>query len=144
MAVGRTPQLSWGLTYMHANTSDYFIEDVRPKPEATGAWQYRRGDEWHDYTPRVEKIGRKGTEPLEELVYQNDVGTLTEPPTEAGQKSAVGPVATVTAVLARRARTGDHDHGVGRRVEPRPPPADELEPGSLRGAEAVEHLGDGR
>ena len=30
MAVGRTPELSWGVTYMAADTSDFFIEDCRP------------------------------------------------------------------------------------------------------------------
>jgi penicillin amidase len=27
MAVGRTRNLAWGVTYMHADTSDFFIED---------------------------------------------------------------------------------------------------------------------
>ena len=29
MAVGRTEKLAWGVTYLHADTSDFFIEDVR-------------------------------------------------------------------------------------------------------------------
>lgn len=89
MAVGRTSRLSWGVTYMHANTSDYFIEDVRQKPAAEEVWQYRRGDEWLDYTPRTETIARKGGKPLDELIYENEVGTLTQPPTEAGKHLSV-------------------------------------------------------
>ncbi|TWT42722.1 penicillin acylase family protein [Botrimarina hoheduenensis] len=87
MAVGRTPRLSWGVTYMHANTSDYFIEDIRP--DAAAGWQYRRGDEWIGYQPRIERIQRKGAEPLVERVYANDVGVLTEEPTEAGKHLSV-------------------------------------------------------
>ena len=30
MAVGRTNHLAWGVTYMHADTTDFFIEDCRP------------------------------------------------------------------------------------------------------------------
>ena len=37
MAVGRTSRLAWGVTYMHADTSDFFVEDCRPGG-ATG-WQ---------------------------------------------------------------------------------------------------------
>ncbi len=52
MAVGRTPRLAWGVTYMHADTSDFFIEDCRPGG-ATG-WQYRRGEQWFDFQHRQE------------------------------------------------------------------------------------------
>ncbi|QDS97740.1 penicillin acylase family protein [Adhaeretor mobilis] len=31
MAVGRTEKLAWGVTYLHADTSDFFIEDCRRK-----------------------------------------------------------------------------------------------------------------
>ena len=54
--------LSWGVTYMHADTSDFFIEDCRPGG-STG-WQYRRGDRWFDFQRRQEVIRRKGDEPL--------------------------------------------------------------------------------
>ncbi|TWT95261.1 Acyl-homoserine lactone acylase QuiP precursor [Botrimarina colliarenosi] len=94
MAVGRTSRLAWGVTYMHANTSDYFIEDIRPKPQADGAWQYRRGDAWVDYHPRVESIERRGAKPVEQLVYENEVGVLTEPPTEAGKHLSVAWIGT--------------------------------------------------
>lgn len=89
VAVGRTPRLAWGVTYMHANTSDHFIEDVRPAPSSSDQWQYRRGDDWVDYRPRVERILRKGAPPIELSVFENEVGVLTEAPTEAGKHLSV-------------------------------------------------------
>ncbi|MEQ8838226.1 MAG: penicillin acylase family protein, partial [Lacipirellulaceae bacterium] len=35
MAVGRTEKLAWGVTYLHADTSDFFIEDVRKQSESS-------------------------------------------------------------------------------------------------------------
>ena len=84
MAVGRTSRLSWGVTYMHADTSDFFIEDCRPGGQ-TG-WQYRRGNEWIDFQYRHELIKRKGAEPLVMDVYENDLGTLTRAPDEGPGK----------------------------------------------------------
>jgi penicillin amidase len=84
MAVGRTNRLAWGVTYMHADTSDFFIEDCRPGG-ATG-WQYRRGSEWYDFQHRHELIKRKGTQPIVLDVYENDVGTLSRAPDEGPGK----------------------------------------------------------
>ncbi len=79
MAVGRTKRLAWGVTYMHADTSDFFIEDCRPGG-ATG-WQYRRGeDEWFDFQHRQEVIRRKGATPRIVDVYENEQGTLNRTP----------------------------------------------------------------
>jgi penicillin amidase len=83
MAVGRTPRLAWSVTYMHANTSDFFIEDCRPGGE-TG-WQYRRGEEWYDFQLRQELIKRKGNEPTVLDVYENDQGILSRTPDQAGK-----------------------------------------------------------
>lgn len=87
MAVGRTPKLSWGVTYLAADTSDYFIEDCRPGG-ATG-WQYRRDESWHDFQLRKEQIKRKGQSPLELEVLENDLGTLTRTPDDAGTYMSV-------------------------------------------------------
>ncbi|TWT36898.1 Acyl-homoserine lactone acylase QuiP precursor [Posidoniimonas corsicana] len=88
MAVGRTRRLSWGVTYMHADTSDYFIEDCRPGGQ-TG-WQYRRGeDQWHDFRLRTESLKPKGGERIEMPVYENDVGVLTLAPEEPGKHLSV-------------------------------------------------------
>lgn len=87
MAVGRTEQLAWGVTYLHADTSDFFIEDCRQDDE--GQWQYRRGDDWHPFDVRSETIACKGAEPVELAVHENEQGTLTGVPDEAGKYLSV-------------------------------------------------------
>lgn len=74
MAVGRTEKLAWGVTYMHADTSDFFIEDCRQSDE--GNWQYRRADVWHDFEVRQETIDRKGATPVDLAVFENAQGAL--------------------------------------------------------------------
>ncbi|HEV3022706.1 MAG TPA: penicillin acylase family protein, partial [Pirellulales bacterium] len=77
-AVARTHAVSWGVTYLKGDTSDYFIEDCRPGG-ATG-WQYRRGQEWLDFQVREERIARKGR-PIDTLrIYYNEQGTLESDP----------------------------------------------------------------
>jgi penicillin amidase len=82
MAVGRTPRLAWGVTYMHADTSDYFIEDCRPG--GASGWQYRRGQQWFDFQHRQEVIKRRGAVPTILDVYENEQGTLSRSPAEEG------------------------------------------------------------
>lgn len=74
VSVGRTRELSWGVTYLDADTSDYFVEDCRPTE--AGHWQYRREDLWHDFQVREETIERKGTTPETMRVFENNQGTL--------------------------------------------------------------------
>ncbi|MCH7750899.1 MAG: penicillin acylase family protein [Planctomycetes bacterium] len=74
MAVGRTSRLAWGVTYLHADTSDYFVEDCRPGGETD--WQYRRGAEWFDFQIREEEIRRKGADAEVMRVYENAQGTM--------------------------------------------------------------------
>jgi len=74
MAVGRSSQLAWGVTYLHADTSDYFVEDCQPGGN-TG-WQYRRGDQWLDFQIRDEVIECKGAKPTTLRVFENTQGTL--------------------------------------------------------------------
>lgn len=82
MAVGRTNRLGWGVTYMHADTSDFFIEDCR-RGGSTG-WQYRRGEQWFDFQHRQEVVKRRGAEPTLLEVYENEQGTLSCSPEEEG------------------------------------------------------------
>ncbi|MEZ6068707.1 MAG: penicillin acylase family protein [Pirellulales bacterium] len=82
VAVGRTRDLSWGVTYLKGDTSDYFIEDCRQR---NGRWQYRRQDGWHDFRVRTEVIARKGQPAETVLVYENDEGTLDANPDETGE-----------------------------------------------------------
>jgi penicillin amidase len=78
MAVGRTERIAWGVTYMHADTSDFFIEDCRPG--GASGWQYRRGEEWFDFQHRQEAIRRKGAAPTILDIYENEQGTLSVSP----------------------------------------------------------------
>ncbi|HEY2826125.1 MAG TPA: penicillin acylase family protein [Pirellulales bacterium] len=80
--VGRTGQLAWGVTYMKADTIDYFIEDCRPG--GTTGWQYRRGQEWRDFQLRPEVIQRKSGAPETLKVYSNPQGILESDPGSAG------------------------------------------------------------
>lgn len=81
-AVARTNRVAWGVTYMKGDTIDFFIEDCRPGGE-TG-WQYRRGNDWHDFRVREEVIQRKNAEPFVARCYENDQGILDRAPEQAG------------------------------------------------------------
>ena len=74
MAVGRSPGLAWGVTYLQADTSDNFVEDCRPG--GTTGWQYRRGDQWLDFQIREEVIETKGSPHQTMRVFENPEGTL--------------------------------------------------------------------
>jgi penicillin amidase len=99
-AVARTERLAWGVTYMKGDTSDYFIEDCRPGG-ATG-WQYRRGEEWRDFSLREESVGHKGHDAERLRVFSNPQGTLD-----------IDPQPTEPGLYLSTAWTGD-DPGAGR------------------------------
>ena len=86
-AVARTEKLAWGVTYLKADTSDYFIEDCRPGGE-TG-WQYRRShpdgsDTWHDFHRRDETIRHKKGTAETFQIFSNPQGTLERLPNAPG------------------------------------------------------------
>ncbi len=81
--VARTNRLAWAVTYLKADTSDFFVEDCR-RGGLTG-WQYRRGEDWHDFLCRDEQIERKGGTTTSMPIYYNDVGTLECDPESAGE-----------------------------------------------------------
>ncbi|HZZ70754.1 MAG TPA: penicillin acylase family protein, partial [Pirellulales bacterium] len=81
-AVARNPRLAWGVTYLKADTCDYFIEDCRPGG-ATG-WQYRRGDVWHDFALREEIVQRKNGPTEVQRVLSSPQGTLECAPDQPG------------------------------------------------------------
>ena len=99
--IGRNRDLSWGVTYLKGDTSDFFIEDCRPSE--TG-WQYRRDNAWHDFAVRTEVVRRKGGASEQLNVLYNEVGTLESYP----QKQEEGLYLSV-------AWTGDYG-GVGKSV----------------------------
>jgi penicillin amidase len=77
-AVGRTPPLAWGVTYMKGDTIDFFVEECRPG--GTTGWQYRRPEGWHDFRIRDEIVYRKGSDPVALRVCENELGTLDMDP----------------------------------------------------------------
>jgi penicillin amidase len=77
-AVARTHDISWGVTYLKGDTSDYFIEDCRPG--GATSWQYRRGSQWRDFEVREERIARKGRPSEVMRIYHNPQGTLESDP----------------------------------------------------------------
>lgn len=86
VAVGRTPQLAWGVTYLKGDTCDYVVEHCRPGPHG---WQYRREHDWHDFQVREEVVGRKGATPLSLPVLYNDQGTVETLPQAEGHYLSV-------------------------------------------------------
>lgn len=81
-AVGRTPSLAWGVTYMKGDTIDYFIEDCRPGGDS--GWQYRRGDDWIDFEVRDEEIAPQSKKSETVRVLYNEVGVLESDPEAPG------------------------------------------------------------
>ncbi len=110
-SVARTPKLAWGVTYMKGDTIDFFIEDCRPGGE-TG-WQYRRDDQWHDYSVRTETVLRKGDDPLDMKVYENEVGTV-----DVDFESFKPPLSRKEARKQRAKKTDPSQPDIARRAEP--------------------------
>jgi penicillin amidase len=86
-AVARTDRVAWGVTYLRGDTVDYFIEDVRQND--LGTWQYRRAKDWHDFQVREEIIQRKGSNPIEMTVLENEQGNLDTMPDRDGHYLSV-------------------------------------------------------
>ncbi len=77
VAIGRTRDLAWGVTYAFMDCIDSWIEECREG-------KYRRGDSWLPFTPRKEIIRRKKNPPVEVLFYENSHGVLDGDPSEPG------------------------------------------------------------
>jgi len=75
LVMGRTRDLSFGFTYGFMDMVDYFIEDCRG-----GAC--RREDGFRPLDVRTEIILRKGGDPLEITVRENELGVLEAPSDE--------------------------------------------------------------
>ncbi len=73
-AVARTEKLAWGVTYLKADTSDFFIEDCRKG--GVNGWQYRRGEAWHDFSLREEPVRHKKGDAETLRILSNPQGTL--------------------------------------------------------------------
>jgi penicillin amidase len=77
MAIGRTPELSWGVTHAFMDCMDSWIEECKEG-------KYRRGDEWLPFTARRETIRRKKNLPLEITFFENQHGILDGDPFAPG------------------------------------------------------------
>lgn len=77
LAIGRSPEVAWGVTYSFMDMIDYRIEECRD-----GC--YRRGDEWKPFRVREEKILVKKGKPIVERFYENEHGILEGDPFEPG------------------------------------------------------------
>ncbi|UCE52129.1 MAG: penicillin acylase family protein [Desulfobacterales bacterium] len=75
--LGRTPNLSWAVTYGTMDMIDYFIEEVKDK-------KYRRGEKWLPLKMREEIIKPKKKDPIILKIYENDYGILEGEPDEDG------------------------------------------------------------
>lgn len=75
--IGRTRQLAWGVTYLKADTADFFVEDCR---HVDGRWEYRRGENWRPFDVRTEAILRRHGPAETVRVLSNEVGTLEVDP----------------------------------------------------------------
>lgn len=73
IAIGRSPELAWGVTYSFMDMIDFRIEECRD-----GC--YRRGEEWLPFRRREERILVRKGEPVIERVYENDLGILEGDP----------------------------------------------------------------
>ncbi|MBI1248426.1 hypothetical protein GC197_11390 [bacterium] len=82
-AVGRTNRISWGVTYMKGDTTDFFIEEVRKSEK--GNWQFRRDESWIDFQVREEQIGCKGKPTTTLRVLENPQGVLEVDPEQFGE-----------------------------------------------------------
>ena len=76
LIMGRTRALSFGFTYGFMDMVDYFIEECRD-----GAC--RRHDRFRPLEVRTEVILRKGADPLEITVRENELGVLEAPSGES-------------------------------------------------------------
>src|SRR5439155_24804787 len=77
VAIGRTRDLAWGVTYAFMDCIDSWIEQCRDG-------KYRRGDSWLPFVTRKEIVRRKKKKPLELVFYENSHGVLDGDPSEAG------------------------------------------------------------
>ena len=76
--LGRSDELSWGVTYSFMDAVDSWIEDCQDG-------SYLRGTEWKPFRERRETILRKKKPPVHETFWENDHGVLDGNPWEPGK-----------------------------------------------------------
>ena len=75
--LGRSAELSWGVTYSFMDAIDSWVEDCRD-----GC--YRRGEEWRPFTERRERVLRKKKKPVDLIFWECEHGILDGDPFEPG------------------------------------------------------------
>ncbi len=76
--IGRSDDLSWGVTYSFMDAEDSWIEKCKE-----GKY-FREDTGWSPFNVRKEMIKRKGKEPAESVFYENDHGILDGNPSVEG------------------------------------------------------------
>ncbi len=76
--IGRSNDLSWGVTYSFMDAEDSWVEKCKDKK------YYREDGGWFPFHTRKEIIKRKGKEPVESVFYENDHGVLDGDPSVEG------------------------------------------------------------
>ncbi len=77
VALGRSANLAWSVTYGTMDMIDYFIEEIKDQ-------KYRRGNKWLPLAVREEVIKPKKQAPVVLKIYENDHGILEGEPLEDG------------------------------------------------------------
>jgi len=77
VVIGRSKTLAWGATYTFMDTIDNWVEEC-----VDG--KFRRGDDWQEFTQRVEIIKRKKHPDERVIFYENMHGVLEGNPYENG------------------------------------------------------------
>lgn len=77
VALGRTQDLAWAVTYGMADVSDYHIEEIKDKKR-------RSGEEWVPFAVREEVIRPKKKKAMTLHVYESEHGLLEGTPDEDG------------------------------------------------------------
>ncbi|MBT3584701.1 MAG: penicillin acylase family protein [Halobacteriovoraceae bacterium] len=73
LIMGRNKDISAGFTYGFMDMVDYFIEKVENQ-------KYKENNDHAEFNKRTELIKRKGKEPFELIVYENERGVLEKDP----------------------------------------------------------------
>jgi len=76
LVMGRTRNLSLGVTYGFMDMADFFAEDCRDG-------RCRRGDEYHAFDTRTETVLRKKNPSTEITIRENDLGVLEADPLQS-------------------------------------------------------------
>jgi len=99
LLIGRTNDLSWGVTYAFQDATDYWIEQCRDG-------KYLYDGEWLPFRTRTETIKRKKKPPVEVTFYDNDHGVLEGDPNVEGSYLTICWAGLATGALSFNGMVG--------------------------------------